>query len=178
MNWLWNVDWSQVWGRDIPLLEIFVRGTVIYLGLFLMLRLVLKRQSGTVGISDLLVVVLIADAAQNGMAGEYHSVPDGLMLVGTIIFWSFFLDWLSFRFPLVRRLVEPPPLCLVRDGKMLRHHMRRELMTVDELMAQLRENGVENLAQVKRAYMEGDGHISVITHQGQGTRRPPNRDGI
>jgi uncharacterized membrane protein YcaP (DUF421 family) len=165
MNWLGQVDWTQVWGRDIPFLEIFVRGTAVYLGLFLMLRLVLKRQAGTVGITDLLVVVLIADAAQNAMAGAYHSVPDGLLLVGVIIFWSYLLDWLSFRFAVVRRLIDPPPLCLVRDGAMQRQNMRRELITVDDLMAQLREQGVDDLAQVKHANMEGDGRISVITYQ-------------
>lgn len=165
MSWLGQVDWSQVWGRDIPFLEIFVRGTAVYLGLFLMLRLVLKRQAGTVGITDLLVVVLIADAAQNGMAGAYRSVPDGLLLVATIIFWSYLLDWLSFRFPVVRRLVDPPALCLVRAGVMQQRNMRRELITVEDLMAQLREQGVDDLAQVKHANMEGDGRISVITYR-------------
>nr|MBP7571903.1 DUF421 domain-containing protein [Acidobacteriota bacterium] len=74
-----GVDWGRVFAFDTPWLEIVVRGTAIYLGLFLLLRLVLKRQAGTVGITDLLVIVLIADAAQNAMADDYRSVPDGLL---------------------------------------------------------------------------------------------------
>jgi len=63
---------------DVSLLEIVVRGTLIYLGLFALIRFVLRREAGTVGIADLLMIVLMADAAQNGMAAEYHSLTAGL----------------------------------------------------------------------------------------------------
>jgi hypothetical protein len=58
----------------------------------------LKREAGGVGITDMLVIVLLADAAQNAMAGEYKSISDGLVLVSTIIFWSYALDWLGYRY--------------------------------------------------------------------------------
>ena len=151
---------------DTPLLEIFVRGTVMYLALFLVLRLVLKREAGAIGITDLLVVVLIADAAQNGLADDYSSIPDGLVLVGTIVFWSWGLDWLGFRFPLFQRLVHPAPLPLIRDGRLLRRNLEKEPITEGELMSQLRLQGVEKLEDVSAAYMEGDGRISVIQQNG------------
>jgi uncharacterized membrane protein YcaP (DUF421 family) len=160
------VDWGTVFVPKTPLLEIVVRGTLVYLALFAMLRLVLKRQSGAIGVSDLLVVVLIADAAQNAMAGDYKSVPDGVLLVAVIIFWSYALDWLGHRYPRVGRFLHPPPLLLVEDGRMHRRNMRAELITPEELMSQLREQGVEHLARVKRAYMEGDGKLSVVTRDG------------
>jgi len=156
------VDWHAVLVPKTPLLEIFVRGTAVYLLLFLLLRLVLKRQSGTVGVTDLLVVVLIADAAQNAMSADYKSVPEGLLLVGTIVFWSWALDWLGYRFPLLGRLVHPAPLELIRDGKLNRRNLRHELITEKELKAQLREQGIKDVSEVRRAYMEGDGRISVV----------------
>ena len=82
-----------------PPLEIVIRGTVVYLALYFMLRVVLQRQSGTTGIADLLVIVLIADAAQNAMADDCTSVTDGLILVATIVGWSYLLDFLSYRSP-------------------------------------------------------------------------------
>lgn len=85
------VDWRSVFVPKTPLLEIVVRGTVVYLILFAMLRFG-KRQTGSLSVTDLLVLVLIADASQNAMAGDYKSVPDGILLVATIIFWSFALD--------------------------------------------------------------------------------------
>ena len=158
------IDWNAILVPDTPLLEIFVRGTVVYLGLFVMLR-VLRRQSSSVGIGDMLVLVLIADAAQNAMAADYHSVPDGLLLVATIIGWSYALDWLGYHVPSVQRFIYPPPLPLVRDGKLLRRNMRQELITEQELMSQLRQNGIESLDQVERAYMEGDGQISFVKRE-------------
>jgi uncharacterized membrane protein YcaP (DUF421 family) len=156
------IDWNALLVPDTPLLEIFIRGTLVYLGLFIMLRVLLRRQSGTVGIGDMLVLVLIADAAQNAMANDYHSVPDGLLLVGTIIGWSYALDWLGYHVPAIQRFVYPPPLPLVRDGKLLRRNMRRELITEEELMSQLRQNGIDSLDQIEQACMEGDGQISFV----------------
>jgi len=161
---IFDVDWQSVFALDTPILEIFVRGTIIYLTLFVLLRLVVKRQAGTVGITDLLVVVLLADAVQNGMAGNYHSVTDAIILVATIIFWSYALDWVGYRFPKLRRFIHPEPLLLVKGGRMIRKNMERELITEEELRSALREQGVDSLDQVKECYMEGDGHFSVITH--------------
>ena len=165
-DWLFNADWEHVFVPDTPLLEIIVRGTVVYLGLFALLRLVLKRESGAVGITDLLVVVLLADAAQNGLADDYRSIPDGLILVLTIVFWSWALNWLGFRFPIFQALVHPKPLPLVRDGRLLRRNLEKELITEGELMSQLRLQGVDDIAEVSAAYMEGDGRISVIQQNG------------
>jgi uncharacterized membrane protein YcaP (DUF421 family) len=165
-----DVDWSALLLPSTPLLEIFVRGSAAYLTLFALLRFVLKRQAGVVGITDLLVVVLIADAIQNAMSGDSHSVTDGILLVATIVFWSYALDWLGYHFAPVGRFVHPSPLPLVKDGKMLRRNMRREFITEEELMSTLRKQGAESVEDVKAAYMEGDGHISVITYSGQKSR--------
>jgi len=135
----------------------------MYWFLFLIFRLVMRRNVGSIAIADLLVLVIIADAAQNAMAGGYDSVVDGIVLVSTIVGWNYLLDWLSFVFPGLRRLLEPPPLLLVRDGKVLRHNLRKEFLTEEELHSQLRERGVERLEDVKQAYMENDGMVSVIT---------------
>ena len=156
------IDWHKAFAFDTPPLEIVLRGTIIYLGLFFLLRVILKRQSGTTGVTDLLVIVLLADAAQNGMADDYSSISSGLVLVATIILWSVVLDWVAFRFPRVSRFIRPSALPLVKDGVMLRRNMRRELITEDELMAQLRQQGVEGLDGVRAVYMEADGQFSVI----------------
>jgi uncharacterized membrane protein YcaP (DUF421 family) len=171
--------WREVFTPDASLLEIAVRGSVVYLTLFFLLRIVLKRESGTTGVSDLLVIVLIADAAQNGMADAYTSVTNGVVLVAVIIGWSYVLDAIAYRWPAAARVIHPRPLLLVRDGQILRRNMRRELVTEEELLGQLREQGVAELAEVREARMESDGQFSVITHdrgdkpQGGSGRRGP-----
>jgi uncharacterized membrane protein YcaP (DUF421 family) len=97
------------------------------------------------------------------MAGEYRSITDGLVLVSTIVGWNVAIDWLAYRVPLLRRIFEAQPLLLVRDGKIQRRNLRREWITEDDLRGQLREQGVASVADVRVAYMESDGVVSVIT---------------
>lgn len=156
------VDWSALLRMTVSPAELVVRGTAMYWFLFLLFRFVLRRDVGAIGIADVLLLVLVADASQNAMAGEYRSITDGCVLVATLIGWNYALDWASWRFHAVRRLVEPAPLLLVADGRLLRKNMRREFVTVEELYGKLREQGIDDLADVKTAYMESDGEISVI----------------
>jgi uncharacterized membrane protein YcaP (DUF421 family) len=167
MSELFTVDWKEILWPSVSVAEIFVRGSVTYLMLFLFMRFLLKRETGVIGVADLLVIVLIADAAQNAMTGEYKSITDGAILVVTIIFWNYSLDWLGHRSPAFQRFLRPPPLLLIKDGQMIRRHMRQEMITEEELMSQLRQQGVDELALVKKAYMEGDGRISVIADKEQ-----------
>jgi uncharacterized membrane protein YcaP (DUF421 family) len=146
--------------------ELVLRGTATYWFLFLIFRFLLKRDVGSLGIADVLVLVLIADASQNAMSGGYESLTDGAILVGTIIGWNYALDWAAFRWPLVRRFAEQPPLALVVNGRVLRRNLAKELLTLDDLKASLREHGVDDVSQVKKAFMEGDGTITVIRNDG------------
>lgn len=125
-------------------------------------RVVIKRRVGTVGMADPLVLVIIADAAQNGMAGEYRTVTEGIILLATIIVWEVLIDFLTYRFRRLERLLLPPPLLLIDRGRILWRNLRREFVSELELRAKLREHGVTDPAQVEKAYMEPDGAVSVI----------------
>jgi uncharacterized membrane protein YcaP (DUF421 family) len=111
---------------------------------------------------DILVLVIVADAAQNGMAGEYRSITDAFILVGTIIGWNTLVDWLTYRWPRLQKILEPPPLLLVDDGRVLWRHLRHELMSEQDLKTKLREHGVTDARQVAKAFMEADGQVTVI----------------
>ena len=155
------MDWASIFIPTLPIGEIFVRGTVVYLFLFFLLRF-LRREAGELGISDLLVIVLISDAAQNAMASDYTSITEGLFLVSTIAFWDYFLDWLSFKSAFARRLLRPQPLLLIKDGRMIPRNMKREMISEDDLLGQLREHGVAQIADVQRCYLESEGRVSVV----------------
>jgi uncharacterized membrane protein YcaP (DUF421 family) len=153
---------------DVSLFETVVRGIVTYFSIFILLRVVLRGRTSAVAMSDLLVLVLIADAAQNAMASEYHSITNGIVLVATIVLCSFSTDWVAFRVPAVRGFVHPQRKPLVVDGRVLRKTLAEELMTEEELGTQLRLNGVETLEEVKAAYLEGNGEVSVIKRDSSG----------
>ena len=166
------LDLASLFEITVDPLELVLRGTVMYWFLFLLLRFVLRRDIGSIGIADVLLLVVIADAAQNAMSGGYESITEGIILVGTIAAWNWGLDLLAYRFRSVRNLLEAKPMELVRDGKLLRRNMRREYITSDEIMAKLREHGIDKLEAVKVATMESDGEITVIKHDGQAQEGP------
>jgi uncharacterized membrane protein YcaP (DUF421 family) len=127
-----------------------------------------------VGIADVLLLVLIADASQNAMSAEYRSITEGLILVSTIVAWNWLLDWLSSKSPRLARLVTPQALALIRNGRVNRENLRREMLTLEDLKSRLRLQGVERIADVKLALLEEDGQISVIRWDGK-RRSSPER---
>jgi uncharacterized membrane protein YcaP (DUF421 family) len=147
---------------DVSPFETIVRGVLVYLSIFVLLRVILRGRVGTATMSDLLVIVLIADAAQNAMAADYQSITSGVILIATIVGMSFLLDWLAYRVPWLQRYVHPDRIPLIVDGRPVRRNLERELMTEEELMTQLHLQGVEKMEDVKAAYLEGNGEVSVI----------------
>lgn len=164
-----QIDWKSIFIPSGHIAEIFLRGTLVYLFLFVLLR-ILRREAGAIGLADLLFVVLIADATQNAMSSEYKSVTEGAILVGTIALWDYFIDWVSYTFPRIQPLLRPASLLLIKEGRMLKRNMRQEMITEEELMSQLREQGIESVTEVKKCYLEGDGQFSVIANDPKGDK--------
>lgn len=156
-----DVDWQSMFVPTESLIEIFIRGTLMYLGMFTLLR-IFRRQAGAVGIADLLVIVVIADAAQNGMAGDSKSVTEAILLIITIVLWDYLLDFLGDKSKFFHRIIAPKEILLIENGKLLRHNMQKEMISYDELMSQLRQQGVEKINEVKKCFLESNGHFSVL----------------
>jgi uncharacterized membrane protein YcaP (DUF421 family) len=161
----------ELFAINVPVWEIVVRGSVTFLLIFAFYRFVMRRDIGAVGVADVLVLVLIADAAQNAMAGEYTTISEGAILVGTLIGWNVLFDRLAYRYEGFAKFAEPEPLPLVQRGRILARNLRRESLTVKDLMAKLREHGIDDLSVVKNARMESDGEITVIRNDG-GSAKP------
>jgi uncharacterized membrane protein YcaP (DUF421 family) len=168
------IDWHQIFVPSGSLLELVVRGSLMYLLILTGFR-IFRRDAGSLSVSDLLVVVLIADAAQNGMAGEYKSLTEGVVIVATIFAWNYALDWLAYRSRFVYWLLHPPSLLLIQDGKVQHRNLRSQLITRADLLEQLREQGVEDIGSVKKCFLEGDGRMSVIREQGDQQPRRSER---
>ena len=161
MDKIIGLHWDEMFIPSVSLLEIFVRGTITYWIIYLCLRL-FRRGTGQLSISDLLLITMISDAAQNAMAGTYNSISEGAVLIGTLVFWDFAIDWMGYKKILFGKLARPEPILLVRNGRLLKVNMEKELMDEEELRGLLRENGVEDYHLVKTCYLESTGNISVI----------------
>ena len=157
-----QIQWDDLISFSVSPLEIIIRGTLIYLFLFVFFRFVLRRDAGNVGVGDFLLVVIIADASQNGMSGDSDTVPDALLLVVTLMAWNYVIDIASYHSTTLRKVLEPRPLILVKNGKLMRRNMRKEFVTTEEIEAKLRESNATSLNEIELMTMESDGEISVL----------------
>ena len=167
------MDWQGLF-EPHRVAENVIRASSIYLLLVLLLRFLPNRKSGSVGPSDFLVIVLLATVVTGALNRDVSSITDAVVMVATIVGWSFITDVVANKVPFVRRLVHSTPVEVVRDGEILGRNLRREFMTEEELRAQLRLQGVEDEADVAHAYIEHDGRMSVIRKDGA---RPETRAG-
>ncbi len=157
-----RLDWSATFAPEMSLPEILIRGSVIYLALLVLLRVLPKWQAGPGSMASMLFVVLLGNIAAGGVVGNASSVTDILLLVATVTLWVVAVDWLSYRFPWLRDLVQHGPTCLIRDGRLLRRNLQREIISEEDLKTQLRRHDVDDIGDVLEAYLEADGSISVI----------------
>ncbi len=160
---------ESIFKLTMPIVELVARGSLMFWFLVLVLRIVLRRDVGSMGISDFLFIVLLGDAAQNGMIGDATSASDAIVLISTLAFWNVAIDWATYRWPVAERLLAARRLTLVRNGKRNRRNMRREFISDAELMSKVREEGLEDLSRIKAMYLESDGEISLI-------RQPASHD--
>ena len=146
---------------ELPLWEIGLRGSIAWLGLVLVVRIVPKRNTGHISPNDMLVLVVIGALAADAVSGGSTSTGDLLLMIVVVLLWGYILDILEYRVPAFRRLMRPSQALLVENGRMLRRNMRRELVTEDEIKATLRKAGICDLSEVASAHLEADGEISL-----------------
>ncbi len=152
--------WSELFVLDVSALELFIRTSATYLALTFALRVIGRRELG-MEMTDMLMIVLISEGVSAGMAGAHHSVTGGLVVAGTLLGWNYLFAWLVYQVPFARKVLRGGPLLIVADGKMIRRHMRKELISEQELLGHLRHAETQ-LEDVKCMYVEPDGEISVV----------------
>ena len=145
-----------------PLWQIAVRALVVYAAVFLGLRLMGKRQLGQMTVFDLVVILLISNAVQNAMVGPDTSVQGGITAAFVLLALNFIVSRARLFNARWGRLVEGTPTLLVKDGKVIRQNLRREGLEPEEIDMAIREHGMERVSEVRVAYLEPDGSISVV----------------
>ena len=150
---------------EIPVVEKVVRSAVVYLFLLAGFRLAGKRQLGTMTAFDLVVLLVISNVVQNALIGNDNSLGGGLLGATVILGLNAIVAWVTFRYKRVERVVEHTPTVLVKHGRILRENLRRERLSLPELRAALRREGIASVRNVHYVLLEEDGHLSVIAGQ-------------
>jgi uncharacterized membrane protein YcaP (DUF421 family) len=148
---------------DISVAEKLVRSVVVYLFLLVAFRLCGKRQLGQLSAFDLVVLLIISNVVQNAVIGNDNSLGGGLIGATAILLLNLVVAYVTFRFKRADRVVEHSPTLLVRHGRVLRDNLRRERLGPRDLRAALRHHGVVSIRDIRYAFLEEDGHVSVIT---------------
>ncbi len=145
----------------VNVLELVLRGVVVYAALLLALRIFGKREVGQFTLYDLVFVLLVANALQPAMTGPDSSLTGGLVLIIALVGANAIVGRLD-RLPRVHRLFSPAPSVIIKDGKYIQSTMQREGVTEDECDMAIREHGLDGSREVKLGVLEADGSISVV----------------
>lgn len=146
---------------SIGIPELILRATLVYVFVFLLLRIVGKRHVGEMAPFDLVVLLVLSECVQGALIANDTSVTGGIVVAATLFGVNELLGYLSYRSKKAERLLEGAPQILVRNGTVCKHVLAREQITHSELVEALRREGCTSLTKVRYAILENDGHISI-----------------
>ena len=143
-------------------MDLVVRTVIIFGFLLVLTRVIGRRELSTLEPFDLILLIVVGDALQQGLTQDDYSVTGALIAVGAIATLQVVTSYGSYRFDWLRRVFNGDPIVLVQDGKVLERNLRRERLTVDELLEQARLQQIASLQDVAWAVFEPNGAISFI----------------
>ena len=153
--------WYDLVHPGVPVIEKVIRTVIVYAFLLIGLRLAGKRELTQLNPFDLVVLLLLSNTVQNAIIGEDNSLVGGILGAATLLVLNGVLVRTLFHWGKLDTLEGKPDL-LIRNGRVLRHHLERELITLAELEAAARRQGLESLAHVKHCRLETGGALTFI----------------
>ena len=143
-------------------MDIVLRAVAVFFFLFVLVRIIGRRELSSLQPFDLILIIILGDAVQQGLTQDDYSLTGAFLAIGTIAVLQVFVSWIGFRFPRARPVVEGTPIVVVQDGDVIEHNARRERLSVDEIRESARLQGIARLSDVKWAVLETNGQISFI----------------
>ncbi|MGN6256501.1 MAG: DUF421 domain-containing protein [Solirubrobacterales bacterium] len=146
-------------------MDIVIRATVIFTFVFLLTRMLGRRELSSLEPFDLILLVLIGDLVQQGVTQSDYSVTGALLAISTIALLTVLVSWTSFRFRRLRPILAGEPIVLIEDGKVIEPNLRRQRLTVEEVESEARLEQITSLEDVRWAILETNGKISFVEKQ-------------
>jgi len=151
----------------MALVDIVFRSVMVYLFMVFAFRIFGKKELSQLSLADLVLIVLISNSVQNAMVGNNTTLWGGLTAAATLFLLNLLLGWLMYKYKGFRKIVQTEPITLIYNGKLIEDNLRSALLTTEELMAAVREHGLEGTNYVKLAILESDGNISIISKENE-----------
>jgi uncharacterized membrane protein YcaP (DUF421 family) len=143
-------------------MDIVIRAAVIFVFLYLLMRMLGRRELSSMEPFDIILLVVIGDLVQQGVTQSDYSVTGALLAVSTIALLTVLVSWTSFRFARLRPVLAGEPIVLVEDGEVIEKNLRRQRLTVEEVESEARLEQITSLADVRWAILETNGQISFV----------------
>ena len=146
-------------------MDIVFRGIAIYFFIYLLTRVIGRRELGSLAPFDLILLIILGDSVQQGLTQDDYSVTGVFIAVGTIAALQVATSYVAFRVPKLRSILEGEPIVIVEDGKPIERNLKRERLALEEVMEDARLQQIEYVDQIKWAVVESSGNISFIKKQ-------------
>jgi uncharacterized membrane protein YcaP (DUF421 family) len=143
-------------------MDLVLRAVAIFVFLFVLTRVIGKRELSSLQPFDLILLIILGDALQQGLTQDDYSITGAVLVVGTIAVLQVLVSWLSYRFPRARPLIDGEPVIVLQDGRIIERNLKRERLTVEEVAKEARRNQIAHLSDVRFAILETNGTISFI----------------
>lgn len=154
-----------MFSSSVAIWEFAARAALVYIAMMILVRVSGKRTVGEFTPFDLVVVILIGESTQGALTGGDESVIGALAVSATLIALNYLVAFITTRSKLADKIIEGQAVLLVRDGKVLQEALRRNNVPDSDLAEALRGEGLGEVSQVRRAYLETDGSISIIARK-------------
>jgi uncharacterized membrane protein YcaP (DUF421 family) len=147
-------------------MDLVLRAIVAFFFVLVLTRVVGRRELSSLEPFDLILLVMIGDLVQQGVTQNDFSVTGMILVGGTIGLLTVLVSYTSFKVPLLRPILDGEPVIVVEDGKPVRRNLDRNRITVGELQAAARQDGIASIEDVRWAVLETSGQISFIPRSG------------
>jgi uncharacterized membrane protein YcaP (DUF421 family) len=146
-------------------MDLAARSIVIFFFIFLITRVVGRRELSSLEPFDLILLIVLGDAVQQSMTQDDYSITGAFIVVSTIAVLQVFVSYVNFRFPRLRSVIDGEPIVIVQDGKVIERNARRERLTLDDIAEAARLQQIASLEEVQWAVLETSGELSFIEKQ-------------
>lgn len=154
-------------------MDVVLRAAAMFVLLYLVVRLLGKREIGQMTSFDLVVLIVLGDLIQQGVTHNDFSLTGGLLAIVTFALLGFALSWITWRFPRAETLLDGEPRVIIRDGALLEANCRRDRLTRSEIEAEMRLAGIAHMRDVAWGILETQGKISFIKFDDERQQREP-----
>jgi uncharacterized membrane protein YcaP (DUF421 family) len=143
-------------------MDLVLRAGVIFSFLFVLTRVIGRRELSSLQPFDLILLIILGDALQQGLTQDDYSLTGAVLVVGTIAVLQVLVSWISYRFPGTRPIIDGEPVIVLQDGQVIERNLKRERLTLEEIAEEARRNQIAHLSDVRFAILETNGQISFI----------------